>query len=167
VVDGQSFAIGGLIKNNVTGTINALPGAGEVPVLGALFRSTNFQQDRTELVFVVTPRLVKPLPANYTLPTDRFGDVSEAGVLLTGNMEGTKAPHTAPAAAGAPQSALPATGSATGSNAAVVTPAAPAAPATPAAVATPVALDAPVAAALPDTTPTHGVMLPVATAKAP
>jgi pilus assembly protein CpaC len=95
VMDGQSFAIGGLIKNNITGTINALPGAGEVPVLGALFRSTNFQQDRTELVFVVTPHLVKPLPADYTLPTDRFGDVSEAGVLLTGNMEG-KTPHTPP-----------------------------------------------------------------------
>jgi pilus assembly protein CpaC len=170
VMDGQSFAIGGLIKNNVTGTINALPGAGEVPVLGALFRSTNFQQDRTELVFVVTPRLVKPLPANYTLPTDRFGDVSEAGVLLTGNMEGSKAPHTAPAAAGAPQSALPATGSPAGSTAGVAAPAsptAPAVPAAPAAVATPVALDAPVAAALPDTPPAHGVMLPVATAKAP
>jgi len=166
VMDGQSFAIGGLIKNNITGTINALPGAGEVPVLGALFRSTNFQQDRTELVFVVTPRLVKPLPANYTLPTDRFGDVSEAGVLLTGNMEGTKAPHTPPAA-GAPQSALPATGSSAGSNATVVRPAVPVAPAAPAAVATPVALDAPVAAALPDTTPDHGVMLPVATVKAP
>jgi pilus assembly protein CpaC len=170
VMDGQSFAIGGLIKNNVTGTINALPGAGEVPVLGALFRSTNFQQDRTELVFVVTPRLVKPLPANYTLPTDRFGDVSEAGVLLTGNMEGSKAPHTAPAAAGAPQSALPATGSPAGSTAGVAAPAsptAPAVPAAPAAVATPVALDAPVAASLPDTPPAHGVMLPVATAKAP
>jgi pilus assembly protein CpaC len=107
VMDGQSFAIGGLIKNNVTGTINALPGAGELPVLGALFRSTNFQQDRTELVFIVTPRLVKPLPAHYALPTDHFGEVSEAGVLLTGNMEGSKAPHTPPPAPSAPQSALP------------------------------------------------------------
>jgi pilus assembly protein CpaC len=108
VMDGQSFAIGGLIKNNVTGTINALPGAGEIPVLGALFRSTNFQQDRTELVFVVTPRLVKPLPDHYPLPTDHFGDVSEAGVLLTGNMEGHKtAPAPAPAT-GLPAAALPA-----------------------------------------------------------
>jgi pilus assembly protein CpaC len=159
VMDGQSFAIGGLIKNNITGTINALPGAGEVPVLGALFRSTNFQQDRTELVFVVTPHLVKPLPADYTLPTDRFGDVSEAGVLLTGNMEG-KTPHTPPAA-GAPQSALP------GSNAAVAAPVAPIVPAAPPAVTTPVAVATPVATALPDATPDHGVMMPVATAKAP
>ena len=167
VMDGQSFAIGGLIKNNITGTINALPGAGEVPVLGALFRSTNFQQDRTELVFVVTPRLVKPLPANYTLPTDRFGDVSEAGVLLTGNMEG-KAPHATPAA-GAQQSALPASSGA-GSNAAVTSPAVPLAPAVPSAppaVTTPVAVTTPIATALPDVTTDHGVMMPVASAKAP
>ena len=166
VLDGQSFAIGGLIKNNITGTINALPGAGEVPVLGALFRSTNFQQDRTELVFVVTPHLVKPLPANYTLPTDRFGDVSEAGVLLTGNMEG-KATHTPPPAAGAPQAALPGSGSDAGSNTAVAAPVAPAVPAAPPAVTTPVAVATPVATALPDATPDHGVMMPVATAKTP
>ena len=52
--DGQSFAIGGLIKNNLTSSINGLPVLGEVPILGALFRSTDFQQDRTELLFVVT-----------------------------------------------------------------------------------------------------------------
>jgi pilus assembly protein CpaC len=171
VMDGQSFAIGGLIKNNVTGTINALPGAGEVPVLGALFRSTNFQQDRTELVFVVTPHLVKPLPANYTLPTDRFGDVSEAGVILTGNMEGKA--HAAAPAAGAPQAALPAagtgTGTAAGSNATAIAPAPSGAPATPAApaVTTPIAVTAPVASALPEPVPDHGVMMPVASAKAP
>ncbi|HTJ91818.1 MAG TPA: type II and III secretion system protein family protein [Pararobbsia sp.] len=115
--DGQSFAIGGLIKNNVSGTLKALPGAGEVPVLGALFRSNNFQSDKTELVFVVTPRIAKPLQPNYPLPTDSFGDVNEAHVLATGNMEGTKhvAPATAtpgapaaPVAPAAPASALPA-----------------------------------------------------------
>lgn len=96
VYDGQSFAIGGLMKSNVTGTLKGLPGLGEVPVLGALFRSTNFQEDKTELVFVVTPRLAKPLPQNYPLPTDHFGKVTEAGVYFTGNMEGTK-PQPAPA----------------------------------------------------------------------
>jgi pilus assembly protein CpaC len=90
VYDGQSFAIGGLMKSNVTGTLKGLPGLGEVPVLGALFRSTNFQEDKTELVFVVTPRLAKPLPQNYPLPTDHFGKVTEAGVFFTGNMEGKK-----------------------------------------------------------------------------
>jgi pilus assembly protein CpaC len=188
VMDGQSFAIGGLIKNNVTGTINALPGAGEVPVLGALFRSTNFQQDRTELVFVVTPRLVKPLPANYALPTDHFGDVSEAGVLLTGNMETGRLSRTAPPATGTPPSA-PAAASSNGAAVpapavppapAAVAPAAPAgstapapaatapaAPATPAAATTPIARTPPVATALPNDAPDHGVMLPVDTAKTP
>ena len=100
VYDGQSFAIGGLIKNNVTGTLKGLPGAGELPVLGALFRSTNYEQDKTELVFVVTPRLAKPLPQNYPLPTDGFGDAGEANVYLTGNMEGKK--RAVPAAGASP-----------------------------------------------------------------
>ncbi|MCP3023405.1 type II and III secretion system protein family protein [Cupriavidus basilensis] len=88
VMDGQSFAIGGLIKSSVTGSLKALPGVGELPVVGALLRSTNFQQDKTELLFVVTPRLVKPLPANYPLPTDTFGTPTPGEVYLNGNMEG-------------------------------------------------------------------------------
>lgn len=92
VNDGQSFAIGGLIKNNVTGKLKALPGLGEIPVLGMLFRSTSFQQDKTELVFVVTPHLVKPLPPNYPLPTDGFVEPSAGQIYLQGNMEGGKPP---------------------------------------------------------------------------
>jgi pilus assembly protein CpaC len=100
--DGQSFAIGGLLKSNVTGTLKALPGVGELPVLGALFRSTNYESDKTELVFVVTPHLAKPLPKNYPLPTDNFHDVNEGVVYATGNMEGSKpAVPAAPASAGA------------------------------------------------------------------
>jgi pilus assembly protein CpaC len=68
-----------------------------VPILGALFRSTDFQQERTELVFVITARLVKPLPAgSLSLPTDRFDAPSRAGVLLGGRLEGTPAVGTAP-----------------------------------------------------------------------
>src|SRR5436190_11373376 len=70
--DGQSFAIGGLIKNNVTTDIKAFPVLGEIPILGALFRSTGFQTDKTELIFVITPRLVRPLAADYRLPTDSY-----------------------------------------------------------------------------------------------
>lgn len=88
VMDGQSFAIGGLIKSNVTGSLKGLPGAGELPVLGNLFRSTSFQQDRSELLFVVTPRLVKPLPPNYPMPTDSFGPPINGEVYINGNMEG-------------------------------------------------------------------------------
>ncbi|HEX7983978.1 MAG TPA: type II and III secretion system protein family protein [Duganella sp.] len=87
--DGQSFAIGGLIKNNRTANIHGLPILGELPVLGALFRSTDFQQDRTELLFVVTPHLVKPLPADYKLPTDGVAAPSRAQLFLGGQMEGT------------------------------------------------------------------------------
>ncbi|TES81511.1 type II and III secretion system protein family protein [Burkholderia cepacia] len=87
--DGESFAIGGLIKDNVTGALKALPGVGEVPVLGALFRSTSFQQDRTELIFLITPHLVKPLQtADVPLPTDSFSKPNEVDVYATGNMEG-------------------------------------------------------------------------------
>lgn len=99
--DGQSFAIGGLIKNNSTANIKALPVLGEIPVLGALFRSTDFQEDRTELLFVVTPRLVKPLPANYSLPTDNVVPAGRAELFLGGRLESSNPnPHTnvAPAA---------------------------------------------------------------------
>lgn len=102
--DGQSFAIGGLIKNNSTANIKGLPVLGEVPVLGALFRSTDFQQDKTELLFVITPHLVKPLPPNYALPTDSITDPSRAELFLGGRMEGAKpaAPANTPATAPAP-----------------------------------------------------------------
>jgi len=174
VMDGQSFAIGGLIKNNVTGSLSAIPGLGDVPVLGALMRSTSFQQDQTELLFVVTPRLVKPLPANYPLPTDTFGPVNRAEVYMNGNMEGhprtmpVNAPVNAPAMTPAPApTAVPAPVSMT-TPAAVATPAlaAPAAPAAPAtapapAKATPVA---PVAALKPAAPVVADVPAPVAAA---
>jgi pilus assembly protein CpaC len=86
--DGQSFAIGGLIKNNLVTGLKGLPGLSQVPVLGPLFRSTDFQQDRTELVFVITARLVKPLTATgYALPTDSVGVPSRAAVMLGGRLE--------------------------------------------------------------------------------
>jgi pilus assembly protein CpaC len=100
--DGQSFAIGGLIKNNLVGSLKALPGLGELPVLGALFRSTDYQQDRTELVFVVTARLVKPLAPDYSLPTDALIPPTPAELLLHGKLEGTPAFAPVPASAGAP-----------------------------------------------------------------
>jgi pilus assembly protein CpaC len=84
-----------------------LPGAAELPVLGALFRSTSYEQDKTELVFVVTPRLAKPLPQHYPLPTDHFGDANEANVYLTGHMEGEK--RAAPAAGASAPAGAPAT----------------------------------------------------------
>lgn len=105
--DGQSFAIGGLIKSNLVANLKGLPVLGEIPVLGALFRSTDYQQDRTELVFVITAHLVKPLSGNaYTLPTDKVGEPSRAGLMLGGRLEGPPPPVTT-AAMSAPAPAAP------------------------------------------------------------
>jgi pilus assembly protein CpaC len=112
--DGQSFAIGGLIKNNLTTSLKGLPVLGEVPILGALFRSADYQQDRTELVFVITARLVKPMPSNaFVLPTDKVGVPSRAAVLLGGRLEGP-APDTTTAAASTPPATTPTAQSAGG-----------------------------------------------------
>jgi pilus assembly protein CpaC len=97
LMDGQSFAIGGLIKNNTTTNVSAFPFLGELPIIGALFRSTQFQTDRTELVFVITPRLVKPLPANFKLPTDGYVPPTRSELILDGKLEGPRS-DTAPAA---------------------------------------------------------------------
>jgi len=86
--DGQSFAIGGLIRNNVTSNISRYPFLGDVPVLGTLFRSSEFQNDRTELVFIVTPHIVKPLEAVPALPTDAYVQPSRAQFLIGGKHEG-------------------------------------------------------------------------------
>jgi pilus assembly protein CpaC len=88
--DGQSFAIGGLIKNNTVSNVSGLPLLGEIPVLGALFRSTDFQADRSELVFIVTPHLVKPLPPAYPLPTDGVAEPGRAELFLGGRQEGRR-----------------------------------------------------------------------------
>ncbi|KWW36284.1 Type IV pilus biogenesis and competence protein PilQ [Cupriavidus metallidurans] len=96
--DGESFAIGGLLQDSARGSLKALPGAGEVPVLGTLFRSTQFQQDLTELVFIITPHLVKPMQTqNYPLPTDGFTTPDPLSLYFMGNMEGKGRPAPQPA----------------------------------------------------------------------
>ncbi|HEY9524244.1 MAG TPA: hypothetical protein VIR33_13460, partial [Thermopolyspora sp.] len=94
--DGQSFVVAGLIRHNVTEALNKFPGLGEAPVLGALFRSTEFQNDRTELMFVVTPRLVKPIVGQVTLPTDNHVVPTRADVMLNGALEGREPAPRAP-----------------------------------------------------------------------
>ncbi|MFS8978725.1 type II and III secretion system protein family protein [Cupriavidus necator] len=114
--DGESFAIGGLLTDSARGSLKALPGAGEVPVLGTLFRSTQYQQDLTELVFVITPRLVKPMPTtNYPLPTDSFSTPNPLSLYFMGNMEGRGKP--APMPAPAPSQPAPAAAPATAPSA--------------------------------------------------
>lgn len=96
LMDGQSLAIAGLIKNNVTETVSKFPVLGELPVLGALFRSSEFQTDRSELMFVVTPRLVKPLSESVALPTDSFVPPSRSEFFLGGQLEGSGSAEVPP-----------------------------------------------------------------------
>ncbi len=71
---GQSFAIAGLLQNNVTHDISKFPGLGDVPVLGPLFRSDRFKREESELVIIVTPYIVRPATkaASLSAPTDGF-----------------------------------------------------------------------------------------------
>jgi pilus assembly protein CpaC len=94
--DGQSFMIAGLVKNDVAESVNRFPGLGEIPILGALFRSSEFQKDKTELMFVITPRLVRPLPPDYALPTDAYIEPTRGEFFLEGRMEGDAPPPPAP-----------------------------------------------------------------------
>ena len=95
--DGQSFVIAGLIKANVTESVKRYPGLGEVPVMGALFRSTEFQNEQTELMFVITPRLVRPLAESPRVPTDNHVVPSRAEVYLNGALESSTPAPAAPA----------------------------------------------------------------------
>lgn len=83
---GQSFMIAGLLQNTSNNTLQKLPGAGDIPVLGNLFKSTSFQKGESELVIVVTPYLVRPAnDRDIKLPTDGYQNPNDAQRLL-GNM---------------------------------------------------------------------------------
>ena len=70
--DGQSFAVAGLLDNRVTKISSKIPWLGDVPILGNLFKSSSFVQAKTELLVMVTPRLVKPLEPGQTQPLPKF-----------------------------------------------------------------------------------------------
>lgn len=74
LASGQSFVIGGLIRRNVNNDISAFPWLGRIPILGALFRSSSFQKEESELVILVTPYIVRPgsNPNQMSAPTDRM-----------------------------------------------------------------------------------------------
>jgi pilus assembly protein CpaC len=87
--DGQSFAIAGLLSSNFKDQMRGVTGLMDIPVLGALMRSTEYQRDETELVIIVTPRLVQPAtPTALLAPTDSFVPPSEAELFLLGRSEG-------------------------------------------------------------------------------
>jgi pilus assembly protein CpaC len=87
--DGQSFAIAGLLREDIDETIEQFPFFGDLPLVGFLFRSITFKKDETELVMIVTPHLVKPLgPGPHALPTDNFVEPNMAELFLLGRLEG-------------------------------------------------------------------------------
>jgi len=89
LADGQSFAIAGLLKETVRDSMSRFPLLGDIPVLGALFRSRAFQKNETELIIIVTPHLVKPLDSEkQTLPTDFYIEPDDTEIYLLGLMEG-------------------------------------------------------------------------------
>jgi pilus assembly protein CpaC len=92
--DGQTFAIAGLLSDEVNEFVEKYPLLGDIPVLGALFRSMNFQRKETELVILVTPKLVKPLqPGEVRLPTDSFAEPNDFEFYLLGALESQRSPE--------------------------------------------------------------------------
>lgn len=85
--DGQSLAIGGLLQDNFKEQIKRFPMLGEVPVLGSLFSSSDYLMDKTELMIIVTPRLVQPLQPDHGAPTDAFIRPGRGEFLLQGRLE--------------------------------------------------------------------------------
>ncbi|TNE58038.1 MAG: type II and III secretion system protein family protein [Alphaproteobacteria bacterium] len=84
---GGSLVMAGLLQENSGQTIDGLPGAKDVPVLGALFRSRDFQSDETELVIIVTPYLVNPVnERELKTPADGFAPPSDLGTILLGRL---------------------------------------------------------------------------------
>jgi len=85
LADGQSFAIAGILQESTRDNISKYPGLGDIPIFGALFKSSSFQKNETELVIIVTPHLVKPLNmAEQTLPTDFYIEPDDAEFYLWG-----------------------------------------------------------------------------------
>ncbi len=89
LADGQSFAIAGLLSEQIREDVAKFPLLGDIPVLGALFRSSTFQKNETELIIIVTTHLVKPLDmAKQTLPTDQYIEPDDFEFYLLGSLEG-------------------------------------------------------------------------------
>ena len=83
--DGQSFAVAGLLSSDFTDTMRGIPGIMDVPVLGALARSSEYRRQETELVIIVTPKLVQPAAAGTLMaPTDSFVPPSDLDFFIMG-----------------------------------------------------------------------------------
>lgn len=85
LASGQSFVLGGLLNNDTDNNIEKTPLLGDLPIIGALFRSTSFQKNETELVIIVTPYLVNPVNSRIALPTDGYVPPNNTDLYKDGN----------------------------------------------------------------------------------
>ncbi|ETX14814.1 general secretion pathway protein [Roseivivax halodurans JCM 10272] len=94
--DGESFAIAGLLQDDFSDLNGQVPWIGDIPVLGALFRSAEYQRSQTELVIIITPHLVTPTRGEaLALPTDRVRPPSEKDLFLYGRVtDGSRRPNS-------------------------------------------------------------------------
>jgi pilus assembly protein CpaC len=131
--DGQSFALAGLLDNNETRSLSKIPVLGDIPILGNLFKSSQFQKQETELMFIITADLVKPVNRD-DLPqmkgVDGLKNGSPLGIepkgdgiigktgFSTGASTEANAPKTkeAPETTDAPKTAVPAAATTTGAD---------------------------------------------------
>jgi pilus assembly protein CpaC len=90
VGEGQTFAIAGLLRDELTERVSMYPFLGQIPIIGVLFRSSTYEKESTELVLLVRPRLIKPLDAQALppVPTDYFDEPNWFEFYLLGRMEG-------------------------------------------------------------------------------
>jgi pilus assembly protein CpaC len=102
VSSGQSIVIGGLLQNNVTKEIRKVPWLGDIPVLGKLFTSQEFQRNESELVIIATPYLVKPFNHNKYADAQNRRDRDDARVVR-GHVDRKAKKRTAPRHASAPR----------------------------------------------------------------
>lgn len=94
LLNGQTIGIAGLIQDDVDEIMSKMPGLGDIPILGNLFRSQQFQSGQTELVIFVTPHLAKPIaPEKVRLPTDSFVPPNDFEFYILGRMESAQAPE--------------------------------------------------------------------------
>ncbi len=92
--DGQTLALAGLLQDNFRETIEKIPGLGDIPVLGALFRSSSYRQEKTDLLIAVTPHLVKPVPeGSLQFPGEYFKIPNRYEFYLEGRLEGRRFPE--------------------------------------------------------------------------
>lgn len=108
---GQAFMIGGLLSNGQNSNLDKAPVLGDLPILGALFRSNGFKRNETELMIVVTPYLVKPVsPNQIVLPTAGLRAATDGERIIAGQTFAGKSGDTGPAPATAPPQTIPAGG---------------------------------------------------------